>query len=107
MRDPAPGDEPSPVPPPARSSIHGLVHGRVQGVGFRFFVVRAARRLDLTGSVRNLPDGGVEVLAQGPEEALRRLVDALHHGPMFSQVERVDVKWGVPFPPEADFTIGC
>ncbi len=58
-----------------------LVAGQVQGVGFRYFVQRRAAALGLTGWVRNLPDGRVEVLGQGPDEALAELARALGHGP--------------------------
>ena len=64
--------------------------GRVQGVGFRWFVVQAARRVGLRGEVRNLPDGSVEVLAQGDREKLTVLERELRNGPPASIVERVD-----------------
>lgn len=86
--------------------MHALVNGRVQGVGFRFFVLREARRLGLIGLVRNLPDGRVEVFAQGEREALSDLVARMERGPLFSRVDSVDVKWGVPIPHVTDFTIG-
>jgi len=68
------------------------VHGRVQGVGFRFFTVRVARVLGLKGSVANLPDGSVEVVAEGEEGTVRALVDRLREGPPASRVERLDVR---------------
>lgn len=58
-----------------------LVTGQVQGVGFRYFVRRTADGLGVTGWVRNLPDGRVEVLGQGPEPALVELGRALARGP--------------------------
>lgn len=64
-----------------------VVTGRVQGVGFRWFVRQAARELALTGRVRNLPDGTVEVAAAGPEEALAALRDRLREGPPGARVE--------------------
>jgi acylphosphatase len=54
-----------------------LVSGHVQGVGYRWFVRSLASAAGLTGSARNLPDGRVEVIAEGPEEALRDLLAAL------------------------------
>ena len=66
-----------------------LVSGIVQGVGFRFFTVRAARGLGLRGFARNLPDGRVEVVAAGAEEALRKLREILHRGPAGALVEGV------------------
>jgi acylphosphatase len=72
-----------------------LVHGRVQGVGFRWFVWRQADRLQLGGLARNLRDGSVEVLADGPEAALIELEHALRRGPAGAHVERVE-KFDVP-----------
>ncbi len=72
-----------------------LVHGRVQGVGFRWFVWRQAERLQLGGLARNLRDGSVEVIAEGPEAALVEFERALQRGPSSAQVERVE-KTDVP-----------
>jgi len=66
-----------------------LVSGRVQGVGFRAFVVEAARGLGLAGWVRNRADGRVEALAEGREEALDALARALADGPLFARVDQV------------------
>jgi len=71
-------------------TIRFLVSGRVQGVGFRWFVTREATRLDLAGYVRNLPDGSVEVVAHGPVAALALLESALRHGPPAARVQSVD-----------------
>ncbi|RLE99685.1 MAG: acylphosphatase [Thermoprotei archaeon] len=73
--------------------IHAYVKGIVQGVGFRYFVYRHAKTLDLTGYVRNLPDGRVEVVAEGSEESLRELVSLLWEGPVGSYVENVELEW--------------
>ncbi len=74
--------------------LSATVRGRVQGVGFRYFVQDEARRLSLTGYTRNLPDGRtVEVVAEGARGALEQLVTALRQGPPGSYVERVDVSW--------------
>jgi acylphosphatase len=62
----------------------------VQGVGFRWFVARHARSLGLSGYARNLPDGRVEVVVNGPEEALAALERLLRAGPANAQVERVE-----------------
>jgi acylphosphatase len=61
--------------------IHVEVHGRVQGVGFRWFVREHARRLDLAGWVRNRPDGSVEVVASGEQLAVSTLRSQLVTGP--------------------------
>ena len=67
-----------------------IVRGRVQGVGFRAFVVREARRLGLDGFTRNLPDGSVEVVASGHPLQLELLVERLRSGPPLSQVDAVE-----------------
>ena len=78
----------------AHAALHAIVHGRVQGVGFRFFVQRRAGEKGLSGWVRNLPDGAaVEVLAEGPRSTLEALVSDLHRGPRMALVEKVDVSW--------------
>jgi len=77
-------------------SIHRLdltVHGRVQGVGFRYFVSREARALGLHGEVRNLAGGGVEVSAEGERENLQRLLAAVRRGPSGASVSRVEERW--------------
>jgi acylphosphatase len=66
-----------------------LVAGRVQGVGFRWFVASTGRRLDIKGFARNLPDGSVEVVAAGSPSALDRLERELHVGPPSSRVTEV------------------
>jgi len=69
--------------------LTAIVRGRVQGVGFRAFVQHEGRRLGLMGFTRNLPDGAVEVIAEGPASRLRELVAALRRGPSASRVESV------------------
>lgn len=67
-----------------------LVSGRVQGVGFRWFTRREAVRLGLAGHARNLPDGRVEVVAQGSSEQVEALRKRLESGPALSRVDRVE-----------------
>ena len=69
--------------------LHFLVKGRVQGVGFRWFVHREASELDLRGWVRNTEDGDVEVVAAGAEESLAELRASLREGPRGSRVDKV------------------
>jgi acylphosphatase len=69
-----------------------LVSGRVQGVGFRFFAADAARRENLSGSVRNLEDGRVDVAVEGEAESVDRFERALRQGPSRSRVEHVMVE---------------
>jgi acylphosphatase len=74
----------------AKSSRRWFVRGRVQGVGFRYFAQRAASELALTGYVRNLEDGSVEVYAAGTQEQLSRFAALLQRGPRGAQVRTVD-----------------
>ena len=69
--------------------LHVVIRGRVQGVGFRWFVRETATRLDLSGWVKNRDDGGVEVLADGPDASLRLLREALGHGPRGAHVSEI------------------
>jgi len=68
------------------------VHGRVQGVGYRYFVQHAAARLGIIGWVRNLDDGGVEVYAIGSHADHDELSERLHHGPSMADVHGVEVQ---------------
>ena len=70
-------------------SIHLEVSGQVQGVGFRWFVADRARRLRLSGWVRNCPDGKVEIAASGNADVLAQLEAAVTSGPPGAQVEKV------------------
>ena len=77
-----------------RARLHAIVHGRVQGVNFRNYTTDHARRLGLTGTVRNRPDGrSVAVEAEGDRMALEQLVSLLRQGPRFALVESVEVTW--------------
>lgn len=74
--------------------LRAVVSGRVQGVGFRDFVQRAATTRGLCGWVRNSDDGaGVELVAEGEEDALTSLVEALREGPRFARVDEVDCEY--------------
>ena len=70
-------------------AMHILIAGRVQGVGFRWFARVAARRVELSGWVRNLPDGTVEVAAAGSQESLDQFRRQLSRGPDAARVETV------------------
>lgn len=70
--------------------LHVRIHGRVQGVGFRWFAREEARRLGLSGWVTNRPGGEVEVEAGGEASSLERLRRALEVGPTGAQVERIE-----------------
>lgn len=73
--------------------LHAVVSGRVQGVGYRSFVETRAMVLDLTGWVRNLYSGEVELVAEGPEPALVALLAYLESGPPTSRVTDIQVDW--------------
>ena len=73
------------------SRVRVVIHGRVQGVWFRGWTCEQARRLGLSGWVRNRVDGRVEVLAQGSEDAVERLLRHLHQGPRAARVTEVRV----------------
>jgi len=81
------------------------VHGRVQGVGFRYFVYRHAVNLGIRGLVRNRMDGSVEVLAVGQSGLLSEMEKTLIEGPAYSRVERVDKKEILPVPEFRNFRI--
>jgi len=92
-----------------RVRVTAWVTGRVQGVGYRAFVGREAGRLGLTGSATNLPDGRVEVVAVGPAEAVRALVDALSGAAAPGRVTDVEVTAGTAAdagPEPAGFMLG-
>jgi acylphosphatase len=78
-----------------RARLVALVHGRVQGVGYRMFAIRHAQALGLSGYVRNLPDHRtVEVVAEGSRNALDRLLAHLRRGPSGARVDGVETTWG-------------
>ncbi len=68
-----------------------VVSGRVQGVGFRWFVHRHAARMRLSGWAENLADGRVEVVASGPDSALAELEDLLRRGPSHAEVDALEI----------------
>jgi acylphosphatase len=77
----------------ADQQLHAIVHGRVQGVSFRYYTLEAAQRQGVAGWVRNLPDGTVEVTAEGTRQQLDSLLAFLHQGPPGARVTQVDVEW--------------
>lgn len=81
---------------PTEARLHAIVHGRVQGVSFRYYTQRRARELGLTGYVRNVWDGTVEVVAEGPRMELEELLAFLRAGPRAAFVTQVDIRWPTP-----------
>lgn len=94
MRDVAAGDDGGQVERLAR--LTAWVEGRVQGVGFRYWVVHRATDLGLTGSATNLEDGRVRIVAEGSERACQRLLDALGSGAGPGRVTRLTRRWDTP-----------
>ena len=73
--------------------LQAFVSGAVQGVGYRYFAMNAAHELGVTGWVRNLYDGSVQVVAVGPREALEAFLNHLRHGPHSGRVDEVRTSW--------------
>jgi acylphosphatase len=73
--------------------MHAFISGRVQGVGFRFFTMQAAQDHNITGWVRNRLDGRVELMAEGTQENLNRMLMALRRGPISADVQKVDYEF--------------
>ena len=86
---PMPTEEPNRTP----QRLHAIVSGRVQGVGFRWHATREAQRLGLTGSVRNLPDGRVEIVAEGARGQLEALLAWARRGPPSGRVDDVSFRY--------------
>lgn len=84
---------------PKEEDIHrvqAIVHGYVQGVGFRYFVLEMARRLELVGWVHNLSDGSVETVAEGKKEAIDEFLASLEQGPRGARVSKLETSWQPP-----------
>lgn len=74
-------------------SLHANVYGRVQGVFFRAFVLKWAKHLDLSGYVRNLANGSVEVMVEGERSKVNELLDYVKTGPPSATVNKVVTRW--------------
>lgn len=85
--------------------LHLKIFGEVQDVGFRYSTMQKAQELDLTGWVRNTPEGSLEILAQGEKKALEKLIGWAKTGPRFAGVENVEVSWHKPQERFLDFQI--
>lgn len=70
-----------------------IVQGLVQGVGYRFFAVEQAKRFMIRGYTKNLPNGNVEIVAEGDEHAINGFIEQLRIGPAAAHVSAVDVEW--------------
>lgn len=76
-----------------KEAFLAYISGIVQGVGYRYFAYRKANEYGLTGYVKNLPDGRVEVFAEGKKEVLDQFLSDLKRGPQFAMVEDVKIEW--------------
>jgi acylphosphatase len=76
--------------------VHIIVKGWVQGVFFRYETQKTATSLGLVGWVRNLRNGSVEVLAEGPKDKLEEMIAWCRHGPAMARVENAEVSWQSP-----------
>jgi acylphosphatase len=90
---------------PSDAAFVAIVHGRVQGVGFRYHTRAQAVKLGLTGYVRNLFDGTVEVVCEGDPSALDRMKQWLGHGPAGARVTALDVRQRTPLGTYGSFSI--
>ena len=88
-----------------KTSIRGLVSGRVQGVGFRYFVRRHAETAGLRGYVRNLRDGRVEFLLQGPRSGVDAVIEQIRIGPSHARVTDVSTEEDAGADTENGFSI--
>jgi len=89
----------------ARRRLHLRIRGLVQGVSFRWHTRRIAGSLGLTGWVRNLPDGSVEVMAEGEEDALQNFIAWCRKGPELARVESVEEHFADPTGEFFDFRL--
>ncbi len=85
--------------------LHCVVTGKVQGVRYRTYLENAATTLGLTGFVRNLPDGSVEVCAQGELDVLKQFIEYVHEGSLQASVEGVDATWRSPRTTYHEFSV--
>ncbi|MBI4833301.1 MAG: acylphosphatase [Planctomycetes bacterium] len=83
---------------------HLWISGRVQGVFFRAHTENEARRLGLTGWVKNIPDGRVETVFEGNDAAVDAMITWAHHGPPSARVTNVEIKWETPEGQSGEFT---
>ncbi|GAB4194794.1 MAG: acylphosphatase [Sandaracinaceae bacterium] len=89
----------------ALKRIHLVIRGRVQGVYYRASAVREAKRLGLTGWVKNRPDNAVEVVAEGEEDQVKDFLAWAQHGPSTARVDKIDTRWRSYTGEFASFTI--
>lgn len=91
--------------PDAAARLEAVVHGRVQGVGFRYFAIDVAAGLELDGWVANEPDGSVRCVAEGSRAALEAFLEWLRVGPPAARIARIDHRWLPPSGTLGPFTV--
>ena len=89
----------------ANKCVHMVVRGRVTGVFFRAAAQREARRLGVTGWVKNKAENAVEIMAEGDEDAIKEIISWAQHGPSAARVDQCDVRWRSYSGEFADFRI--
>ncbi len=75
------------------TEMHCFVSGLVQGVSYRAYIQDSATELEITGWIKNMPDGSVEILAQGLPDVLKEFVEYVHEGSLKAKVESVSIDW--------------
>ena len=88
------------------SRIHVIASGRVQGVAYRYYAEREALGLAVTGWVKNMFDGRVEVVAEGEKAILEQFIELLRQGPRLARVDRLEIAWEDHRGEFSDFRIG-
>ena len=78
------------------SRAHITISGNVQGVGFRFFTSKQAQSLNLVGTVKNMPNGSVDILVEGDKSTIQTFIDHVRQGPRLADVNSVDIEWQEP-----------
>ena len=87
------------------STVRIIVHGLVQGVGYRYYILREANKLGLAGYVKNLPAGQVEIVASGDKGLVDAMVEAARAGPRHAAVAEIELEEFQPQEPFTDFRI--
>ena len=72
--------------------VHIFISGKVQGVGYRFYMKRKAEELNINGSVQNTHDNSVEAVAEGEDEAIQEFIRHLRKGPFMAKIEKIDIQ---------------
>ena len=88
-----------------KSAVHLIVSGKVQGVGFRWFVVKTGRSFALIGYAKNLPEGNVEIHAEGNKMDIQRFVGKVKQGSPSSRVDHIEIMWINPSNRFKDFAV--